>query len=40
MIDQVWTDNAYGHIVWKMAGYNKLKDEVTKDFLNPYNLLF
>lgn len=22
--DQVWTDNMFGHIVWKMAGYKRL----------------
>lgn len=39
-IYQVWTDNAFGHIVWKMAGYNKLRNEMTRDFLNPFNLMF
>ena len=40
LVDLVWTDNTFGHVVWKMASYNRLTEDSAKDFLNPYNLVY
>ena len=36
-VDKVWTENAFSHLVWKIAAY---QSRFQKDLLNPYNLLY